>query len=564
MIKRFRPHNAYLFVSLTLIFALGISFGCSATGALSRPKAKALIEASDDFQRMHIVKLSNEGVKRGQDEGLWILLVIDMRLSPQAQQIFKEITGEYMKGHKATLQTPVKARVIEVKGIADATSLTGGTSQMKETEFTWDYENLPSMVRRYATQGGTGSALFRLYDDGWRIQKIKLNYSDKPITLTAAEAAEERAEQEVLEAQKAQKQDLARRSHVPTKIIAQFQMQQYLLNNDIGSSGICSITDVGIEWIPSTGGTFVAPFSCGLPTYRDRELNIYRFSNDNPLKAGPSALTLTVAIPGVRQNGMLVVNPQYDYAQLNNIDATIRSAVAEWESKYGKSYECVIPTSLTPPGTKPSAMVSSLMEEAAKAAEVKRAETAASEAEKRRLEKMLDWHFPDQVLLKTEMVVSPSPGGMGTNATLSLTSDGIRLSANNNWLVGKNNDQWQFWKISGIRMLNDRMRIRFWPKRNEFEEMDLYQPKSAETFKMILREFNSWQQSDLSRQQIQSAIQTELLPPSSAASRSGQRQDFGERADINAVVASKKQGIEPYATGKGETAPVLLAKWSKP
>jgi hypothetical protein len=75
---------------------------------------------------------------------------------------------------------------IDVTGISDDQNIIGS----KSAEFVWAYEELPSLVRRYAIKGGEGQATFKLYDDGWRLQETKFEFSKEPFPLTKEEKQE--------------------------------------------------------------------------------------------------------------------------------------------------------------------------------------------------------------------------------------------------------------------------------------------------------------------------------------------------------------------------------------
>jgi hypothetical protein len=74
----------------------------------------------------------------------------------------------------ATLKVPLKRRAIEVTGIKD----TPMDKNSKVVQFTWEYIDVPEEINRYTgTTAGvhSGEALFKLYDDGWRIDGLQLN-----------------------------------------------------------------------------------------------------------------------------------------------------------------------------------------------------------------------------------------------------------------------------------------------------------------------------------------------------------------------------------------------------
>jgi hypothetical protein len=74
----------------------------------------------------------------------------------------------------ATVKVPLKRRAVEVTGIKDAPF----DKDSKVVQFTWEYVDVPEPVNRYTgTTAGlhSGEALFKLYDDGWRIEGLQVN-----------------------------------------------------------------------------------------------------------------------------------------------------------------------------------------------------------------------------------------------------------------------------------------------------------------------------------------------------------------------------------------------------
>ena len=64
------------------------------------------------------------------------------------------------------------------------------TNNMRKQNSTGGYENLPGLAKRFAANGGTGTATFQLYDDGWRLVNVTQNSSGGIIGLTTSERAE--------------------------------------------------------------------------------------------------------------------------------------------------------------------------------------------------------------------------------------------------------------------------------------------------------------------------------------------------------------------------------------
>jgi hypothetical protein len=75
---------------------------------------------------------------------------------------------------------------ISITGISEDSSQIG----IKQAEFMWTYENLPSLVKRFAIKGGSGTASFKLFDDGWRVLDVKFERSNEPFPLTNDEQEE--------------------------------------------------------------------------------------------------------------------------------------------------------------------------------------------------------------------------------------------------------------------------------------------------------------------------------------------------------------------------------------
>lgn len=79
---------------------------------------------------------------------------------------------------------------INITGTTD--SLVG--AGVKEAQFQWKYSDIPSVVKRFVIIGGVGRAYFRRYDDGWRLEDIKIKESHDPEIMSEKEAKEEEFE----------------------------------------------------------------------------------------------------------------------------------------------------------------------------------------------------------------------------------------------------------------------------------------------------------------------------------------------------------------------------------
>jgi hypothetical protein len=161
--------------------------GCGSS-ELTRPKVKKIVEASADFSKgEHVLSartLSNDALLAGFKESI-IQNGPDgsgIFLTPKGQQVFREIKSqmafstETMSENKVySLGDTVKAyqrEVVEVTGISAAPASMDASS--KVVEFTWTWKLLPAELAPLVGVPKHAEGLFKLYDDGWRIENLKL------------------------------------------------------------------------------------------------------------------------------------------------------------------------------------------------------------------------------------------------------------------------------------------------------------------------------------------------------------------------------------------------------
>ncbi len=149
---------------LVLFFSIFFS-GCSDN--LSREKAKEIIQSSESFTNEHNgLFMQDLSFIEGQNLGLW-----DKRgnIEPEA---LNEVTSIDTRRNQLYLSKPFKIAVKTISGITED----GETD--RTVEFDWIYTNLSLFGQRFAFNGGFGTARFKLYDDGWRLNgrpKINVN-----------------------------------------------------------------------------------------------------------------------------------------------------------------------------------------------------------------------------------------------------------------------------------------------------------------------------------------------------------------------------------------------------
>ena len=179
------------FVGLAVILSL-LALHCGKQ-ELTRDNAGTLIKSAADFQApQSVVAVSAPGLSEGQSLGYW-----DQRgtLSIKGRQFFLE--GP--RRNTIMLRQPLNRALFEVTGIADAVTPLAGQKggSIKEAQFNWEYANVPPIPKRIIAKGGTGTAIVRLFDDGWRIDEIRIQSSMEPFSLSPEEEAAAELERKV-------------------------------------------------------------------------------------------------------------------------------------------------------------------------------------------------------------------------------------------------------------------------------------------------------------------------------------------------------------------------------
>ncbi len=197
---------------------------------LSRNAAEKIISSSADFSRtISILKFHEYGLEKAMKHGVWEAANYQPRLTSHGSEFFAGISRDRLE-----LREPARGRV-KVTGISDAIGLGGSSGGVKEAQFTWDYESLPSVAKRYVVAGGGGRALFRLYDDGWRLEELHdISFSTEPVKLSDREKSDEEADETAMADRKrvqaeqaeeaaAQRAKREAESRSPTTTIAEYE-----------------------------------------------------------------------------------------------------------------------------------------------------------------------------------------------------------------------------------------------------------------------------------------------------------------------------------------------------
>jgi hypothetical protein len=164
-----------------VMMAVGIGLiwvACGNNSALTRSKAKGLIETSNDFKAQKgRISLTPDEVKAGIAAGYWreqsYALGPFLMLTPQGKQFFAEFEPHPYQFDPTIIDTRVQLspEVLEVTGITDNGV---ATEKIADFKWSWNFSGLPTEARHLFANHPprSGQAALKLYDDGWRVEKV--------------------------------------------------------------------------------------------------------------------------------------------------------------------------------------------------------------------------------------------------------------------------------------------------------------------------------------------------------------------------------------------------------
>jgi hypothetical protein len=263
-------HMSKRIVVATLIALPLLSCSPSWSADLTRPQAKAILSKTKTFT-------STYNQLSFVDNGFQQFAALGGANNPEFAKVFTVATPGtiFNIGNAAantiTVRTPLPARVDEITGIADA------GQGMKEVLFHWSMVNVPDVLKPFVAVGGTGRAVMRLYDDGWRVENgPSLSNDTTPPTLTAPQKAQldrlREAERNRLRetAAKAQSAETLRLEKIaaskkPTQTLYRFKSQIFFAvwpANPKKTAVVVEVTDTNVNVKVDEGHNVTIWFAC--------------------------------------------------------------------------------------------------------------------------------------------------------------------------------------------------------------------------------------------------------------------------------------------------------------
>lgn len=181
---------------------------------LTRPLAARLLSAAPAVEpyrtRLYLVPNAKQ---IGIELGWWRMQgmsTIPSHFSPEVQAEARsyEIGAAGFGASFLTLTRPLQIQI-------NITGITGDRrSPVREVEFTWRYADPPRLLRHVALEGGSGTAVFRHFDDGWRFAEVLVGtLSDRRYPVSDAER-DAFAQSVVAARQRNQSADITRRARL--------------------------------------------------------------------------------------------------------------------------------------------------------------------------------------------------------------------------------------------------------------------------------------------------------------------------------------------------------------
>jgi hypothetical protein len=333
-------------VMLTIVMVVS---SAQSENRLTREQALTIINQHNVFtSKYNAVRLHQDGYSKGVQQGFWRASQSNqgmIEITQRARSIFTQVTS-----NSVSLIQPVGIRAVEVTGVTD--SLRG--AGMKEAQFIWEYQDLPSIAKRFVLRGGSGVAEFRLYDDGWRIENLSLKDGTEPASLSASERADEEkdrnAEVQRQEAERQQKEMQEAQKKAEAGKLARLVEESKQPTHDIGkyryvacaAGGAQSKSVYGQVTLTDAGMNFSGTNNCLIPGWgRSTTIAFYYLYKQNQMpisgeKSGNLFYLKTRSGSTANLTPLYGVLAVFDETEGNKFLETLNQAFANWKLKHAQ------------------------------------------------------------------------------------------------------------------------------------------------------------------------------------------------------------------------------------
>jgi hypothetical protein len=301
------------------LLALLTDIGCSTGNNLSRSKAAALISQEKQFTNQYGgINWDSAQFRQWQEQGGFD--------NPEFRD---DVTSE-TNGTQVRFRKVFKEELDSITGIADYAEFGTRNESMKEVQFRWVDEPVPTWVHRFAAVSGTGKAILRLYDDGWRVENIQRTTSD--IVLSDAD-------------QKAARDAIERQNHLVAekRRIEEEAHKKLLADRDAALEQAKKPTKTIATFRTFKGGTFLVTDTGFVGDPMDRRMprdiwfgcfnHVFIGGIWNPLTNEHHA---SLSVVGGCSSG---AEFEFDSETAQKASSVINEAFDAWKAKYGKWLE---------------------------------------------------------------------------------------------------------------------------------------------------------------------------------------------------------------------------------
>lgn len=316
---------SFLFRSAILLLVFSL-MGCG-KAELSRSSAKDMIQGSAELKELS-QKLPLSSTADSKARALNILSP-NGALTSKGSQLFSKFAYD-----EATLVQPVSPPSVEITGIATVPM----AEDMKEVQFDLAFQ-LPPAIKRFAVSGGKGVAHFRRYDDGWRLDGVRISFSSEPYPLTAQDQNEEQSEisavaSEILK-RKSDLQKLVDESQTPKREIVKFSTGEVFFvgrgarANDVNSV-VLHDTEIYVDVTSPPAGQSFGRSAGGLRHFPFKITSYMKYDQCRPSNPGPGLNITTYAFS--------LLSDSYD-SYPNQLHFPNRETCIEFKQQFEGAYQ---------------------------------------------------------------------------------------------------------------------------------------------------------------------------------------------------------------------------------